>query len=136
MDIFNSWIVAKNKPNQFNIALQNLERQGFEVFQPQLREVVRVKNKFREYVKPLFPGYFFIKINTEEKNWCKVRSTRGISNIIAFGNEIPILKCDLVEDLKSQFSLEKKREPNEHFESGMIVELRRGPFSQLWGRII
>ena len=130
-----SWIVARNKPNQDKIALINLERQNFEFFQPTFKTMSRIKNKFREIIKPIFPGYIFIAINLEEKNWHKINNTRGISNIIVFGNEIPLICCELIEELKYRFSLNNTQKAADPLEIGINAEITNGPFAQLIGKI-
>jgi transcriptional antiterminator RfaH len=130
-----SWIVARNKPNQDKTALINLERQNFEFFQPTFKTMSRVQNKFKEIIKPVFPGYIFIAINLEEKNWHKINNTRGIYRIIVFGNEIPLIHCQLIEALKYRFSLNNTPKAVDPFEIGMNAEITHGPFAQLIGKI-
>ena len=130
-----SWIVARNKPNQDKIALINLERQNFEFFQPTFKTMSRVQNKFKEIIKPVFPGYIFVAINLEEKNWHKINNTRGISSIIVFGNEIPLIHCELIKELQHRFSLNSSPKAVDPFEIGMNAEITNGPFAQLIGKI-
>ena len=130
-----SWIVARNKPNQNTTALINLERQNFEFFQPTFKTISRVQNTFKEIIKPVFPGYIFIAINLEEKNWHKINNTRGISRIIVFGNEIPLIRCELIKELKYRFSRNSSPKAVDPFEIGMIAEITNGPFAQLIGKI-
>lgn len=130
-----SWILARNKPNQNKIALINLERQNFEIFQPTFKTMSRRQNKFKEIIKPVFPGYIFIAINLEENNWHKINNTRGISRVIVFGNEIPLIHCELIEALKYRFSLNNSSKADDPFEKGMNAEITNGPFAQLVGKI-
>ena len=130
-----SWIVAKIKPNQDNLAISNLERQNFSIFQPKIRTISKLNNKFKDILKPIFPGYIFIAINLEEKNWHKINNTRGICNIIAFGNEIPLIHYKLIEELKHRFSLDNILKAADPFEVGMNTEITIGPFAQLIGKI-
>ena len=130
-----SWIVARNKPNQDKIALINLERQDFEFFQPTFKTMSRVQNKFKEIIKPVFPGYIFIAINLEEKNWHKINNTRGISSVINFGNEIPLIRSKLIEELQHRFSLNNDPKTVDQFKIGMNAEITNGPFAQLIGKI-
>ena len=129
------WIVAKIKPNQDKIALINLKRQNFEFFQPTFKTMLRMQNKFKEIIKLVFPGYIFIAIHLEEKNWHKINNTRGISRIIAFGNEIPLIRCELIKELKYRFSLNNSPKTTDLFEIGMNAEITNGPFAQLSGKI-
>jgi transcriptional antiterminator RfaH len=130
-----SYILVKSKPNQDEIALKNLGRQNFEFFQPTFKTISRVKNKFKEIIKPVFPGYIFIAINLEEKNWYKINNTRGVSSIIVFGNEIPLINSELIEELKDRFSLNSTLKDDNSFEVGMNAKISNGPFAQLNGRI-
>lgn len=129
------WIVARNKPNQDKIALINLKLQNFEFFQPTFKTISRRQNKFEEIIKPIFPGYIFISINLEENNWRKINNTRGISSIIVFGNEIPLIGCELIEELKYRFSLNNTQKAADPFKVGMNAEITNGPFAQLIGKI-
>ncbi len=130
-----SWIVARIKPNQDKIALINLERQNFEFFQPTFETMSRRQNKFKAIIKLVFPGYIFIAINLEEKKWHKINNTRGISSIINFGNQIPLIRSELIEELKHRFSIVNVSKPAYMFTVGMNAEITNGPFAQLIGEI-
>ena len=130
-----SWIVVRIKPNQDKIALINLERQNFEFFQPKFKTFSRVRNKFKEIIKPVFPGYIFIAINLEERNWHKINNTRGISSILLFGNEIPLIRCELIKELKNNFSLNNDPKTMDQLQIGMHAEITKGPFAQIIGEI-
>ena len=100
-----------------------------------IKESIPKVNKFKEIIKPVFPGYIFIAINLEEKNWHKINNTRGISRIIVFGNEIPLIHCELIEALKYRFSLNNTPKAADTFEIGMNAGITNGPFAQLIGKI-
>jgi len=129
------WIVAKIKPNQDKIALQNLERQNFIFFQPKFETTAKIKNKFKVTIKPVFPGYIFINVNYKNSDWHKINNTRGLSAIIAFGNKIPIIPNELIKDLKDRFILNTKLQNPYVFKKGMHVEITNGPFSTILGNI-
>jgi transcriptional antiterminator RfaH len=135
MNSSESWIVATTKPNQNKIALINLERQNFEFFQPKFNTISRGQNTFKEIIKPVFPGYIFIAINLEEHNWQRINNTRGISKILAFGNEIPLIRSEFIEALKHSFSIDNVSKTAETFKVGMNVEIINGPFAQLIGKV-
>ena len=130
-----SWIVAKNKANQDKVALLNLERQNFEFFHPTFKIRSRRRNKSKEIIKPVFPGYIFIAINLEEKNWHKINNTRGISSVIVFGNEIPLIRDELIKELKYRFSPNNNPRTVDQIKIGMNAEITNGPFAELIGKI-
>ena len=57
------WYVAQVKPNGFASAEANLDRQGFETFMPLRRKTVRHARQMRDVLRPVFPGYLFIKFD-------------------------------------------------------------------------
>lgn len=130
-----SWIVARSRPNQDKIALINLQRQNFEFFQPRFNSLSRSNNKFKNIIKPVFPGYIFIAINLKTNNWHKINHTRGISSIIVFGNEIPIIPSELINELKIRFRHNNTQKPTSKIGVGMKAEITNGPFAQLTGKI-
>ena len=130
-----SWIVAKLKPNHDKTAFTHLERQNFEFFQPTFKTLSRTRNSFKDIIKPVFPGYIFVAIELEEKKWHKLNYTRGISNIIVFGREIPVLHNELIQELKNRFAITSTSEVFNEFEVGMSAEITNGPFAQLNGKI-
>lgn len=129
------WIVARAKPNQDKTAFINLKQQNFEFFHPKFNTISRGQNKFKEIIKPVFPGYIFIAINLEENNWQRINNTRGISSIIMFGNQIPLIRSELIEELKHRFSMNNTPKLADQFEVGTNAEIINGPFAQLIGKI-
>lgn len=130
-----SWIVARNKPNQDKTARINLERQTFEYFQPTFKTISKTQNEFKEIIRPVFPGYTFIALNIERRNWHKINNTRGISNIISFGNKIPFIRCEIIDKLRDRFSQNNISKIYDPLKIGMSVEIKNGPFGQLIGKI-
>ena len=130
-----SWIVARNKANQVKAALINLERQNFEFFHPTFKTISRIRNKSKEIIKPVFPGYIFIAINLEEKNWHKINNTRGISNVIVFGNKIPLIHDELIKELKYRFSPNNSPRTVDQIKIGTNAKITNGPFAELIGKI-
>ena len=64
-----------------------MEQQNVVIFLP-LHKYEKIENGnivIKE--EPLFSGYIFAQIDTENVNWTSVRSTRGVSNIVKFGND-------------------------------------------------
>ena len=83
------WFLVQCKPKQDFRALENLQRQGYGCLLP-LHKVERLqKGQWQALEEPLFPGYLFIELDTLLDNWMPIRSTRGVSQIVRFG-ETPL----------------------------------------------
>ena len=80
------WYVVQCRANQNYRAQENLENQGFTCFQPQLcLEKVRAGRRVQRQ-EPLFPGYLFIQLSEQDSGWHTIRSTRGVTKLVAFGD--------------------------------------------------
>ncbi|WP_281688443.1 transcription/translation regulatory transformer protein RfaH [Pseudomonas citronellolis] len=80
------WYLVQCKPRQAPRALEHLERQGYECLLPR-HQIERLhKGQLQLFNEPLFPGYLFIHLDKVDDNWLPIRSTRGVSQIISFGD--------------------------------------------------
>jgi transcriptional antiterminator RfaH len=96
-----SWYLIMAKPRQEMLARDNLERQGYEVYLPRLHVRRRRNGKYVLVVEPMFPRYFFIRLDKGEDNWAPIRSTYGVSKMVYFGFEPARIADELVDSIKS-----------------------------------
>ena len=97
-----TWCVAQIKPNSYDSAIQNLERQGFETFLPKMEITKRQKNKFIVKDVYVFPGYMFVCFDPRIITWTKINSTYGVSKILSFNNKPSEISSDLILELKTR----------------------------------
>lgn len=75
------WYLLKTRPRQEQRAWENLEIQGFDAYCP----VVKVRTKGLLKEEMLFPGYVFLYLDFKDLDrYHKIRSTRGVSEIVYF----------------------------------------------------
>ena len=125
----NQWYLIQFKPNSHRLAERNLQRQGFETFLPMQKITRRKASRFVTDLKPLFPGYMFVSVNTELAPWRRINNTIGVSRLVSFDGKpkpLPLqlvsglmLRCDTSGSLLSPKSLSK----------GDSVEMLAGPFA-------
>jgi transcriptional antiterminator RfaH len=93
------WYVAQTKPRQEDIALVNLERQGFVVNLPR---IPRIKPSPRlPDTEVLFPGYIFFAPHAATQSISPVRSTTGVSRVVRFGQEAATLSANVLDQILS-----------------------------------
>jgi transcriptional antiterminator RfaH len=125
------WYLIHTKIRQERCALQNLERQGFECFLPELQAEKLRRGTLIAVPEPLFPRYLFIRLGTglEGQSWAPIRSTTGVSRLVAFGTTPAKVGDELVEVIRSQTggpdSLRRQ------FEPGQAIVITQGPFAGL-----
>lgn len=124
-----SWYVVQTKPRQEFRALAQLENQRYTCFLPTL-PIEKVRGGRLEIcIEPLFTRYLFIQLNTVTGKWAPIRSTRGVSKLIAFGGRFATLPDVCVEAMQSA----SHAKPRRLFEPGERVAITHGPFAGLEG---
>ncbi len=128
------WYLIYTKPKQEKIALQNLEQQGYECYLPIMPTEKLHHRKVTVSNEPLFPRYLFIRLDkgATGKSWAPIRSTRGVSRLVSFGNEPTRVEDWLIEALKSHEGNERNQ-PEQLFTPGEKVTITEGAFAGIEG---
>lgn len=113
------WYLVYAKPRQETVARLNLERQGYRVYLPLVRQPRRQKGRTIAIIAPMFPRYLFVRLDQETHDWGPIRSTFGVVSIVRFGQVSAVVPDDLVELLR-------KREDNEGIQVLPVEQYRRG----------
>lgn len=81
------WYLVYTKPKQEKRAKQNLVRQGVKVFLPLIsKHKVGTDSKKNMNTEALFPRYLFVMVNERSSEISFINSTKGVSNLILFGD--------------------------------------------------
>jgi transcriptional antiterminator RfaH len=129
------WFIAQIKPNAYNSAIQNLERQGFDTFLPKIKITQRQKQKFIIKSSYVFPGYMFVCFDPSVNTWTRINSTYGVSKILAFNKKPSEISTDLILDLKNRYEINSNPMPKEKLQKGDCIKFYSGPFTDLIGKI-
>ena len=121
-----AWYLIYTKPQQERVARDNLERQGYEVYLPMLKNKIKRGRSYHFRIDPLFPRYIFIQLSDQHDDWGPIRSTIGVTHLVKFGNIPAALPDELVDQLKRHESDEGVREatekPLEHGEKVHFID--------------
>jgi transcriptional antiterminator RfaH len=129
------WFLVQFKPNSHNVADRNLKRQGFQIFLP-LQEVTRRQDtRFVSELRPLFPGYMFIRLDPERSPWRKVNSTYGVTRIVSFRDVPAPVPDGLVAALLDRCDETGHVLAEGGLAPGTEVKVIDGPFAEFAGTI-
>jgi len=122
------WFLIHTKIRQERVALENLERQGFECFLPMIRAEKLRRGELQVVQEALFPRYLFIRLSTglESRSWSPIRSSIGVSRLVTFGQTPAKIDDTLVSELRAKS--ESTEVQLRHFEPGEPVMVTDGPF--------
>ena len=130
-----AWFLAQLKPNSYRIAERNLQRQGFRTFLPLQEATLRRHGKFQLTLKPLFPGYLFVAVDTSSGGWRAINSTHGVTKLVNFGDDPAPVPMDLVSELMLRCDSEGKLLPPQRLTPGDSVTLTYGPFADFAAKV-
>jgi transcriptional antiterminator RfaH len=120
------WYAIYTKPRQEQRATDNLLNQGYCCFLPTMT-VDKVKNNAVIKVQqPLFGRYLFIELSASTSNWMPIRSTKGVSNMVAFANKPARVPRALIEALQAAPALMHSK-----FEPQQQLTVQSGAFAGL-----
>ena len=122
------WFLVYAKAREEKRAKKNLENQGFETFLPMVAyENISQPKSFS--LEPMFPRYLFIIINEERDNWAHIKSTRGVSHLVMFGDKITAVSNSVVAFLKTRVDdndFVKQKVTRQEFQIGDKLVIKKG----------
>lgn len=113
------WYLIQCKPKQDFRALEHLQQQGYECLLP-THQVERLRSgQWTRQEEALFPGYLFIELDTVQDNWVPIRSTRGVSQIVRFGeNPLPVSPRIIAQLQLRKIPLQNELQPGDKVSVG------------------
>lgn len=122
------WYCIKTRPRQERVAKRGLQIElNIDVFCPLLRfERARRSGRVR-VIEAMFPGYIFAKFlyNTHHR---RVATTKGVSNLVAFGGFPAVVPEEVIQDLKAILTVGEIAEVSPEVQVGKEVRILEGPF--------
>jgi transcriptional antiterminator RfaH len=133
-----TWYAAYTQPNREAMAVEHLIRQGYSVYLPRCRRVVRHARRRALVLRPLFPRYLFVGLDRLTQRWRPIRSTCGVVGLVANGDEPVAVDPGIVDGLrqreaKGAFDVVS---PVQWLRKGDAVRVTEGPFADLIGRVL
>jgi transcriptional antiterminator RfaH len=98
----NPWYAVYAKPREEYVAAEHLRRQGFDVFLPQYEKRRSHARKIEVVPAPLFPRYLFVSFDTEDGGWRAIRSTRGVVDLVRYGDEIVPVPDAVLREIRTR----------------------------------
>ena len=129
-----NWYLVHTKPRQEQCALENLQWQGYECYFPEIPTEKLRLGKISTVQQPLFPRYLFIHLGQGllAQSWTPIRSTKGVSRLVTFGNT-PAKVDDALIALLRGYEESVQAEPDCLFKAGECVRITSGAFIDIEG---
>jgi transcriptional antiterminator RfaH len=118
------WLIALYKSNEVKKVESNLSNQKFDFYLP---KITIKKINANPKVEVLFPGYIFV--NTSPENYSALKYTRGIKNIIKFGDNISSLSSEEIAAIQMAEETSKIDPVASQIQIGQDVIIAKGTFT-------
>ena len=128
------WIAVYTKPRHEKTVEKELQKKGFEVYLPLLKQRRKWSDRKKWVEFPLFRSYIFVK--TEIKNALFVLQTLGVVKVVKFGGEVAVIQNDSIQAIKLMIEGGYSPEATDYFVKGDPVEVKDGPLKGLIGEVI
>ncbi len=121
------WYCLRAQPKHEHIAAAHLRQQGIEVFCPRVKIQRATRRGLVWFVEALFPNYLFAQFDLNlSRNL--VRSCRGVSGLVHFGDEIPEIPETALTELRRWMDDAELKTVTYRLVEGDDVEIVEGPF--------
>ena len=108
---------------------------GVDVFCPRLRTKKATRRGVVTFVESLFPNYLFARFDVRTV-LDKVKHSPSVSTIVHFGDKIPKIPDEVIEELSSAFPEDEILDCDRHVEVGDEVTIGEGPFMGLKATVL
>lgn len=122
------WTVAQTHPNAAGVACANLHRQGFEYYNPMIKERVKLKHGVAWRSAQMFSNYLFVQIVDQ---WRALKLTNGISQLLMLEHEKPaLIQDEYIISLRAKEGKDGLIVLNKSkFNKSNAVQVKSGPFA-------
>jgi transcriptional antiterminator RfaH len=131
-----SWIVVNTQAHRERLAIEHLERQRFITYCPLIRRRVRHARKAQDVLRPLFPGYIFVRIDPKAERWRPILSTVGVRSVVCCGDRPSVLDDGFIASLKTHEVDGAVTRPPVPLQIGQTVRIAGGAFDGLIATIL
>lgn len=124
------WYAVHTHPRKEAVALENLDRQGFESYLPLLKVQKVRRGKAVTVDEPMFARYLFVRLDSGMggRSWAPIRSTIGVARLVQFGGRPARVAPELIEWLRAR---EQRMDQQRLYAAGEKVVITAGPFAGL-----
>lgn len=128
------WYAVHSRSRHEKRIHQFLQTNSIDSFLPLYESVHRWKDRRALVTLPLFPGYLFVRIASEER--LKVLTAPGVVRLLsAHGCPIPVPDSE-IDALRNCAAQNARMEPHPYLTVGRRVLVKSGPFTDLEGILV
>jgi transcription termination/antitermination protein NusG len=127
------WYAVYTVSRHEKVVARQMNGNGLDHFLPLYKSVRRWKDRRKELELPLFPGYVFVRIASQDR--LRVQKLTGVLQIVSFNGRLAPLPEDEIEALRNGLA-RNAWEPHPYLKVGRRVRVRSGPMAGVDGILV
>lgn len=127
------WYAIWTRSRHEQVVRQQLEQKGIEAFLPTVTRWSRWKDRKKQVVWPLFPGYCFARFALDQK--VAVLSIQGAQKIISVNGVLAPIPDEEIAGIRQLVESDLQYDPCPLIQEGDKVEVTHGPLKGVVGRL-
>ena len=128
------WYAAYTRANHEKRVADQFAGRGLEHFLPQYESVRRWKDRKVRLQLPLFPGYLFVHLGTQEQ--LRVLQVPGVVRLVGFNGSPTPLPHEDIERIREFLGQGLRAEPHPYLVVGRRARVVRGPLGGMEGVVV
>ncbi len=112
---------------------EKLRSRGLEVFLPEYRSRSRRKDRVKMILRPLFPGYLFVRTSLAPKQRLKIIQTPSVVRIVGINTKPHPIPDEQVESVRLLIGSTSDAKPEQNLRTGQKVMVTDGPLKGVVG---
>jgi transcriptional antiterminator RfaH len=129
------WFVVNTHPAAEQKACMHLENQGWQTFFPRIARSLRSGRRIRTELRPLFPGYVFVRFNIAYTPWRAIDSTVGVRRLVKHGETPAAVPYGVVEAIQDMTQPNGQVVFTTDLKPGDKIKFLTGPFAEMVGTL-
>ncbi|MFB3883672.1 MAG: transcription termination/antitermination protein NusG [Thermodesulfobacteriota bacterium] len=119
------WFVIHTKPRDEGRVKSNVEKMEVETLLPLYKSIRFLHGRMCKVSSPLFPNYLFARLNLE-RDYYKVKWTRGVNRIVGIGNEPTPVAEVVIEMLRDRMADDDTVQLVDDLQEGNLIRVTSG----------
>ncbi len=128
------WYAAYTRHQHEKVVARNLASKGFETFLPLYGTARRWKDRTKELLLPLFPGYVFLRGRLER--WLEIVMIPGVHWLVGSAGQPARIPPAEIEAIRRAVEKGIRIEPHSFLRCGDRVRVKSGPLEGLEGFLV
>lgn len=96
------WYVVQTQSRAEERARHHLANQGFAPYLPRYRRIRSHAGRRESVLRPLFPGYLFVRMDPATCRWRSINGTRGVCHVLTDGDLPQPIAREVIEEIMAR----------------------------------